>query len=78
MKAKDKFRATWCKKWGDILLHYPLGIGTRSDGHWLSGWLNKEFTDELTDRGYDVTTIKFSIQPTKGNVKFVSQRGEAT
>ena len=81
MNAQDKLRATWGKKESDILLHFPLGISTRSDGHWLSNIFNKEFTDELDRRGYNVTTLKFSIEPKEGgkifengSQKFASQR----
>ena len=74
MKAKDKLRATYSNKENDVMLHYPLGMGTKSDAHWLSGIFGKEFTDELKRRGYDVTTMKFSIEPERGNENFASQR----
>lgn len=74
MKANDKLRATWSKKENDIILHFPLGVGTKSDAHYLSGIFNKEFTDELVSRGYDVSTFKFSVEPKPGNDKFCSQR----
>ncbi len=74
MKAKDKLKASWSKTEGDLMLHYPLGQCTKSDAHWISGVFNKEFTDELTKRGYDVNTFKFSIEPIEGNERFASQR----
>mgnify|MGYP000728074372 CR=1 FL=1 len=74
MKVTDKLRANWSKRENDVMLHYPLGFGTRSDGHWLSGVFNKEFTEELASRGYDITTMKFSVGPKAGEHKFHSTR----
>ena len=76
MKTKDKFRVNWSKRERDLMIHYPLGSQTKCDGHWISGVFDKEFTDELEKRGYDVTTLKFSIEPQKGNDRFSSQRKE--
>ena len=77
MKLYDKLRAYWSKRERDIMLFHPLGVSTSSDAHWLSGIFNKQFTDELERRGYDVTTMKFSIEPQKGNTRFASQREAA-
>ena len=75
MKAKDKLRAYWSQKDRDLMLDFPLGTGTSSDGHYLSHVFNKEFTDELESRGYDVSTMKFEVCPKVGNgLKFASQR----
>lgn len=74
MKASDKLRANWSKRENDIMLHHPMGFGTRSDGHFLSNHFDKEFTESLKERGYDITTLKFSIEPMKGNPQFRSQR----
>jgi len=74
MKQKDKLRAYWSKKEKDIMLHSPLGIQTKCDGHYLSGVFNKEFIKEMGERGYDITTVKFSIESMKGDEKFTSQR----
>lgn len=76
MKAADKLRATWGKRQRDVMLHFPLGMQTRCDGHWLSGIFNKEFTEELERRGYDVSTMKFSVEPQTGNERFASERGQ--
>ena len=59
--AKNNLSAKWGKKEQDIMINYPRSC----DGHWLAGILNKEFTDELTQRGYDITTLKFSVERTK-------------
>lgn len=76
MKAADKLRADWSKRENDIILHWPLGSQTKCDASWLSDLFNKEVTAELEKRGYDVKTLKFSIEPQKGNDKFASQREE--
>ena len=60
MKASNKLRAYWSKREKDIMLHWPT---SKCDGHWLSGIFNKEFTDSLTNRGFDVTTMKFEVSP---------------
>lgn len=77
MKAIDKLRAYWNKKEGDIAVHYPGGIETKSDGRWLlCNLLTENALKELSDRGYDVKTLKFEIEPMKGNQRFTSQRAE--
>jgi hypothetical protein len=76
MKLFEKLRAYWSKKENDLIFSFPLGVGTKNDAHYLYGIFTNEFTQELTKRGYDVATIKFSIEPIKGNPKFVSQRTE--
>ena len=63
MKAIDKLRATWSKKEKDVMLHFPLGRLTKSDAHWLSGIFTAEFIQELKERGYDHTTMKFEVYP---------------
>lgn len=63
MKDADKLRVTWGMREADCMIHFPLGISTKSDGHWLSGIFNKDFTDQLTARGYNLATLKFSVEP---------------
>ena len=63
MKAGDKLRANYSKKQDDVVLHYPLGQSTVCDARWLSGIFSEEFMNELSKRGYDVATMKFSIEP---------------
>ena len=55
------------------MLHYPMGKQTNSDAHYLSYKLG-EIMDELDKRGYDKTTLKFSIEPQAGNERFCSQK----
>jgi hypothetical protein len=51
--------------------HVPTGPG---DNSFEKDNEQQSYLDELDSRGYDITTIKFSIEPKKGNVDFVSQR----
>ena len=76
MRAEDKLRAYWSKKENDLMLHWPAGVSTNCDGSYLSCVFSKEVRDELERRGYDLTTLKFSIEPVKGNKRFTSQSGE--
>lgn len=76
MKRADKLRADWSKKERDIMLHFPIGFSTKSDGHWLSVIFGKEFAAEIEARGYDISTMKFEVSPAIGNPKFRSQRPE--
>lgn len=74
MKAIDKLRAYWSKKENDIVLAHPSGSSTKSDGHFLSMVFSQEVTDFLASRGYDITTLRFSIEPKKGCQRFASQQ----
>lgn len=53
----DPLRATWSKRESDVMIHYPR----KCDGHWLSGIFNQAFINELRGRGYDLTTLRFSV-----------------
>jgi hypothetical protein len=74
MNPSDKLRAYWSNQEDDLMLNFPVGTETKSDGRSLAGVFSKEFTEEMTRRGYDITTLRFSIAPQKGNQKFSSQR----
>ena len=74
MRSEDKLRASWSKREKDIVLHWPGGSSTKADGHWLSSIFDQEFTDELLKRGYDPTTLRFSVEPQIGNERFTSQK----
>jgi len=76
MKAKDKLRAYYSKRESDVMLYHPFGYGTRADAHWLGGIFDKTFTHELEARGYDPTTMRFSVEPKTGHDKFHSQRNQ--
>lgn len=59
--SPDKLTARWSKRENDILFHYP----SSPDGHLLCGALAgfgvKDLHKELERRGYDLTTLRFSI-----------------
>lgn len=64
LKKKDKLTAYWDKKENCIGAYHPLGFMTQTDAHYLfDNVFTKEFVKEMTDRGYDVTTMKFEISP---------------
>ena len=63
MKLRNKLRINWSKRDRDLMGHFPLGICTKSDLHYLFNTFNKDFTEELTRRGYNIETLKFSIEP---------------
>ena len=64
LKKKDKLTAYWDKKENCIGAYHPLGFMTQTDAHYLFDKVfTKEFVKEMTDRGYDVTTMKFEISP---------------
>lgn len=73
-KKQNKLKAFWSKKESDVMIEFPLGVGTRSDGHWLSGIFNEQLTNELKQRGYDVESMKFEItvKPTLRPEKFAT------
>lgn len=71
MKAKDKLRAYW--KDNDLWSWSPFGTGTIADAKLMLGVLDP-LVKELEARGYDKSTIKFSIEPQKGNQRFRSER----
>lgn len=64
LKKKEKLTVYWDKKENCIGAYHPLGFMTQTDAHYLFDKVfTKEFVKEMTDRGYDVTTLKFEISP---------------
>ena len=51
-------RAYWSKKEWDVMIDTPTG----PSGHWLASVFCKEFLKELDERGYDKTTLRFSVK----------------
>jgi hypothetical protein len=78
MRAQDKLRAYWSNKENDIEFHWPGGVSTKADGHYLYSVLTDEVVKELQRRGYDPRSLKFEISPMKGNQRFTSQKPENT
>ncbi len=75
MNKKDKLSYQWNKKENDFVTNYPLGIGTNCDSAllfnvfcYLDCGHGKNILKELESRGYDLTTIKFSIEPRLPNI----------
>lgn len=63
MSRKTQLRVYWSKREQDFVLAHPAGIGTKSDAHWLAiGVFTDQFKQELLARGYDPTTVKFSVE----------------
>lgn len=60
---RDRLVYRWNKKENDFVIHYP----SKPDGHLLHGFFAghcdaKEFIRELEARGYDLTTLVFSVE----------------
>jgi len=70
LKKKEKLTAYWDNKENCIGSYHPLGIFTHTDSNYLFDKVfSKEFVKEMTDRGYDVKTMKFEISPKLPNYK---------
>jgi hypothetical protein len=74
MKAADKLRAYWSKQEDCLEVWHPLGMQTCTDANWIIATLDADVIAELERRGYDKTTLRFSIEPQAGNPRFASQR----
>lgn len=69
MKAKPgQLKFGWSKKENDIIFAWGGNGADKTDAAFLSSVLtvrtlgNKTLQQDLIERGYDITTIKFSIQ----------------
>lgn len=67
MEKPEVLKARWSKRENDVLIDFP----NKPDGGFLQGWLvhardriypDKSFLKLLEERGYDLTTLKFSIK----------------
>lgn len=67
--AKRLFRlmAWWNPKEQDLYVEVTPRA-TSADMHWLAGLLNRDVTKELESRGYDLSTLRFSIDKTPAAV----------
>jgi hypothetical protein len=79
--------AEWSKKEKDIVFYHPDGPQTKCDGHFLyssfsvgkfdhNAKLQKAFLDELEARGYDITTLRFSICKKEGHERWKEENNE--
>lgn len=70
LKETDKLRVCWgkeeyerCEPY-DLVIRWPMMQNGSADGSWIfSKLFNEENRKELERRGYDITTLKFSIEP---------------
>lgn len=69
-KLTNTLRAFWSKKEGDILIEHPYGQGTRADAGYMASIFNKKFIKELQARGYDISTLKFQVNPITPSDRF--------
>ena len=74
MLAADKLRVTYSKSERDLMFHWPLGTQTKCDAHRLNSVFTPELLADLKQRGYDITTLRFSIEPQRGHRRIASQR----
>ena len=69
IKESDKLRVYWGhdeydKYNEDLVVSWPMMRMGSCDGSWIfSNVFTKEVRDELEKRGWDITTLKFSIAP---------------
>lgn len=80
----NTLRASWSKKEKDIVFGWPSGPSTKSDGHYLYGAMSRErfrpfeqkmdpsFLKELESRGYDLSTLRFSICKKEGHPRWAT------
>ena len=68
-KRDDMLSAYWSKREEDLMFHHPAGPQTGADGHMLYGAVCHDkligglpLAKELERRGYDIKTLKFSIE----------------
>lgn len=73
--------AQWSKKERDLVFGFPR----KCDGHLVYGafsttYLQKDFVTELKERGYDLTTLQFSVRrlPENGTASAPETTPEAT
>ena len=62
---KQELSAKWVKSKNDIIYAFPSRLNNIFTSQRLSPAdlsIQKSFIDELVDRGYDLTTLRFSIK----------------
>ena len=73
----DMLDVCWNKSDEELECFYPEGKDTRNDAEYILFEIFKTSKcNELKKRGYDLSTLKFSIAPRKGNKKFKSERNK--
>lgn len=68
-KKFDSLKVKWSKKENDFLISFPRSCDGSlindylfNHQYWYDSRMKKSLKDELEERGYDLTTIKFSIK----------------
>ena len=74
-------RARWSKPERDLSYGWPAGVGTTPDGHMLYAifayekvYEGRTFIEELKRRGYDVSSLLFSIKKDMTHARWVEDR----
>lgn len=63
-----ELKARWSARERDVLFEWGAGGANKTDGSWLNSWFGHHkgfdatFLKELEARGYDLTTLKFSVR----------------
>ncbi len=75
MEQEEKLTLKWSKREKDLICHYPnptdgaacFDAFTSDRYRPLSKTWSNSFKKELEERGYDITTLKFSIKKKNSN-----------
>lgn len=68
---QNKLKVHWSKKEDDLLGEYPLGKLSKCDVNYLfANVFTDEFENEMKSRGYDIKTLKFSIEVDKNGDRY--------
>lgn len=70
MKPSKKLRVYWSKKEKELMYYYPKYAATGGMLAWHFENLKcdgKTLVEELEDRGFDLSTLRFSIAYKEGN-----------
>ena len=59
--SKDRVRVWWSKRERDLMVNWDREVA-RTNPRWIIGLFSQDVLDELDRRGYDITTLKFSIK----------------
>lgn len=64
IKNKDKLRVYWDHNEDDLVVSWPMMCQGSCDGGWIfSNFFTDDVKKEFERRGWDITTLKFSIAP---------------
>lgn len=69
IKKKYKLNVEWDPRIEDVTVEFPLGVQTKADGALILDRINRDLVMELKSRGYNINTMKFSIEIDFNNPK---------